>query len=348
MKLLIADTQYPKGHYNLNIHLLKLLSSLDFIEEVKVLNYKEYYRDIEKEKFKLLKLKCLFFSKNEYWGYILSFLNAIIIKMRLLCIKYDKVIFFTFDTLSFFLISIFTNKNIYLFHHNNADHLVNKYKSIFFNLYKNKVYHIVFEDFIKDYLVKKGVDSNLVYVIRHPLPVLLNTCQPLSNKKSKIFVGLGHGNDESLLCEIINKELETKILQNNNIKLVIRSQQKYIKLPPSVKIINDFLSKEEYENLYSEASGILILFPYSFKYRFSGTLLDAFYSKKIVIGRNIPIVKSFSQMYPNSCYIFDKVNVLFNLLLDKSEFDNDEYQIFLANYSDNNIQNQLNEVLFKG
>ena len=43
MKLLIADTIFPRGHHCLNKHLLKILLQNDEITDIKVLNYHDYY-----------------------------------------------------------------------------------------------------------------------------------------------------------------------------------------------------------------------------------------------------------------------------------------------------------------
>lgn len=348
MKILVADTQYPFGHQNLNNHIIKILSNISDVDMIKVLNYNEYYHKFNDPKISLLKLHYLLFCRNEYLRYILSFINAVILGIRLITIEYDKVVFFTFDTLSFGILRLFIRKPIYIFHHNNTDHLQNKYKYIFFKTYANNVHHILFADFIRTYLLKRGVKDSLLHTIPHPLPI--TSSHSISDKKEtdgsiKRFIALGHGNDESLISAIISYENKKRLLEFNKIELVIRSRQSSRNLPTSIKIISHYLTREEYDSLYTSATGVLILFSSNFKNRYSGTLLDAFYYRKNVIGRDIPIVQLFTQMYPKSCYVFKDEKDLVERLCSKLDFDENEYNNFLSIHSDNSIQHCLNEIL---
>lgn len=65
---------------------------------------------------------------------------------------------------------LFAGKESYLFHHRNTAELSNKYKRKIFLSYANSVNHIVFTEFIKDYLVNElHVTASRVFVLPHPL-----------------------------------------------------------------------------------------------------------------------------------------------------------------------------------
>ena len=202
MRLLIADTIFPKGHCCLNKHLLEILLRNEKIAEVKLIDYQDYYAN-HSNKVTSYNVSFLFKSKNAYLNYICQFLNSILIVFLCLRIRYDKVFFFTFDTLSFTLLRLVICKPIYLFHHNNTDHLLNKYKRKIFKTYMNKVNHVVFADFIKDYLVSIGVSANRIFVISHPLPDLSFTSKMQNTNGPNMYIALGHANDENIIHDLI-------------------------------------------------------------------------------------------------------------------------------------------------
>lgn len=64
MRLLIADTIFPKGHCCLNKHLLEILLRNEKIAEVKLIDYQDYYANHSNKVTSynvsfLLKVKCL-------------------------------------------------------------------------------------------------------------------------------------------------------------------------------------------------------------------------------------------------------------------------------------------------
>lgn len=347
MKLLIADTKFPKGHLKLNIHLLQLFSQISVIDELKVLNYKSFYNIDKIENVLYYNVPILFFFKNAYLNYISEFVNTLIVLFRCLTIKFDKIIFFTFDTLPFFLLRLGISTPIYLFHHNNTDHLQNRYKRFFFKLYMNKVRHIVFADFIRDYLISIGVNKRLIYILPHPLPAnLMNIHSTLPLNDETVYIALGHTNDEALIRELINYELVTHILERAHVKLIIRSTKEYCNLPPSIELINGFLSSKQYSYYYQIAKGVLILYSRFFINRFSGALLDALCAKKVIIGCNIPVIQYFHNRYPDCCIVFEDVLDLFDKLSSNSyRFNNDVYDDILFSFSDEKIEARLNEIL---
>lgn len=347
MKILIADTQFPFGHKMLNSHLLEILSQCEVVNELKVLNFRGYYSSVKYDNVKLYELSVLFSSKNVYINYLYQFLNVFVLFFRCIGLKYDRVIFFTFDTLPFFLLQYLLHKPIYLFHHNNTDHLQNKYKKLFFKCYMNNVNHIVLGDFIKKYLVNIGVNKDRIFILPHTLPYKTVPTQKLSKckKDNKCFIALGNSNDEELLSEIIDYERVNHLLEINNIKLVLRSQIYRNDLPVSITIISNYLSRQEYEDFYTQCDGVLILYPLSFINRYSGIMFDAFCSRKIVIGRKIPIVQYFAEKYPNSCMLFESVDHLFNLLCHNYTFDEKEFHSFVSFHSDGSVKSYFDDIL---
>ncbi|MCR6504314.1 hypothetical protein [Bacteroides muris (ex Fokt et al. 2023)] len=212
----------------------------------------------------------------------------------------------------------------------------------------NKVNHVVFADFIKDYLVSIGVSANRIFVISHPLPDFSFTSKMQNTNGPNMYIALGHANDENIIHDLIEYEKQKHCLERNNIHLVLRTQNSFNELPLSINIVTGFLAEEHYIDYYRKAKGVLILYPDYFKYRFSGVLLDALVAKKKVIGRNIPIVRYYAQRYPSCCSFFEGVDDLMKkILLDNIALNVNEevYTSFLSAHSDQVITSQLNEIL---
>jgi hypothetical protein len=340
MKILIVDTLFPIGHQLLNAKLISLISTkMDII----AFNYNNYYN--EKLRVNFIQIKFLFKPpKNIYLNIIAQILNAIIIGFKSIFIKYDRVILFTFDTITFPVLSIFLHKPGYLFHHNNTDHLQNKWKYKIFKLYKNKVNHIVFADFIKEYLIMKEVPENRIFTLPHPLVNSFfcekdNVNIPKSKNKDefKYYIGLGYANDKVLITKIVDYENKNQILKKNNIYLLLRSEIEVYETK-NIIIIKGYLQKEVYDSYFEKADGILTLYSNHYKNRFSGVVMDAFCHAKQVIGPNIPIIRYFNQLYPQNCKYFVTIAELFEYLQNSNtNFSSDEYIRFLENHSNKKI-----------
>lgn len=348
MRILVADTIFPKGHQKLNE---KLISFLSETNEVIIINNRDYY-SISLNKISNIKGHKILMIKNSnnfYLNCIIQLVNSIILISRSWFIKYDVVVFFTFDTVIFPFLRIgFLNKKIYVIHHNNTDHLLNTLKLKVFKTYMNKINHIVFLSFIKDFLVKSGVAKSKIHVIKHPItipPYTVENSYSAVNEKRITFSGLGHANDESLLRDFINYEKKTHILETNNIFVILRSQLMEYDNGKSIKIIKGYLSREAYDKYYQESDGILILYSSFFQNRFSGVVLDSLANSKRVLGTDIPVIRHYSSVYPNCCYVFHSIENLFAQIIEMDfNIPKESYLLFQNDYSDEEIKKELYEI----
>jgi hypothetical protein len=344
-KVIVFDTIFPEGHKELNEKFISFLASKT---EIIITNKNNYFSNINPKYGKTVKIPFFIsYRTNVFTNIIIYCINSFFGWISILKYRYNKVIFFTFDTVGFFFIlPFFTGKRKYLFHHNNTDHLQNKYKKVIFRLYMNKVIHIVFADYIKDYLIKEiGTNPNNICVLTHPL--IDNTIAKTdftSNNLYKTYIGLGFANDEKNIEEILSYENSTHILKNNNIQLILRSQIREL-ASDNIKIIKGFLSKEDYDTYYNHACGLVILYPPSY-IRYSGALLYSLNAKKRVIGSNIPTMKHFTSRYPQNCICFDSVKDLFVKLIDYSDmpFSLDEYDAFLKFHNADKIREEIIDI----
>ncbi|QIK59604.1 glycosyltransferase family 4 protein [Dysgonomonas sp. HDW5A] len=349
MEIVIFDAIYPLGHRGLNKKLVSIMSK-DY--NLILLNNNKFYKDVNFENVTIKNSRFVSYSNNNVWNIFLYLINVFIAWIALFQNKFDKVIFFTFDTVGFFFCRfLFFNKNISLFHHNNTDHLQNPMKRKIFSMYMNKVNHIVFAGYIKDYLVNEiKVDPSKVFVLTHPIidKCLVEKENDRSQQKESetIYIGLGYSNDQKIINDIIQYEEQTKILEEHNIKLILRSQINVFD-SKNIKVIKGFLSREEYDQYYNQSSGLIVLYPSYYKCRYSGSILEAFNSKKRVFGNKIPIVDFFSNNYPENCIEFGSIRELFEKLLyyRKISFSEKEYKSFLVFHSEEKIRKELISIL---
>lgn len=346
MKILIADMQYPKGHLSFNKHIIDIISS---DHEVTVINTQDFYKNIDNE---VIKIDNFWFPKRFDLAKRIAYsYNLLLLKNKIKNIEYDYIIFLSYENVALsFVYKKF--KNVVIFHHNNIDLLKSSYELGRFKKYMNKVQHVVMAEFIKDGLIKKtSVQPNQVTVVNHPLMETSSTIE-ISGKDEKtekrLFVGLGLGNDELLVKDIIDVELKTRLLEKNNIQLVLRSKQ-YNVDEVGIKVFNSFLPYDEYLDMYSKSSGCLLCYPMSFENRFSGSFMNAFQSRKKIIATENPMGTYLKNEYPINSDTIKNAEDLINKLINFDEnFSEVEYDKFKDMHSDKNIYLELMKVFKKG
>jgi hypothetical protein len=106
-----------------------------------------------------------------------------------------------------------------------------------------------------------------------------------------------------------------------------------------------FLTKDEYESLYNTSDFVLVIYPPSYRFRFSSVILNSMTKHKVLICNNIDIVRYFSEKYPNNCLMFDSVENFFDVIVEKHPFSEEERNIFIEEHSNESIEREINNVL---
>lgn len=348
MKILVADTVFPKGHKLLNNKLLSYLND----DEITVINSNGYYNKQLFPNYNFIDFEFDGENKISKTDRIREFVLNYRMTKSLKIKDFDKIIYFTFDTINFaFELPFLKSRNVYLFHHKNTSELSNKTYRIIFKTYANRVNHIVFSKSIADYLIDEiGVHKDLVHVLPHPIlmEVLEINKKAQSNKKNINWIGLGYGNDEYLIDEILNFEDKYHFLSKNNIYLTLRwsKPEKHL---DNIHVINGHMDIEDYKRLYNKSTGVLLLYPLNYTHRFSGALMDALACGKQVIGNDIPIVREFNSEYNSYCTAFTKVEDLLHLLklksLDTASLKSEDLIKFRKNHEDAQIKLKFRKIL---
>ena len=218
--------------------------------------------------------------------------------------NYSALLVITYNELTFPVGRLFLShfQNIFLLHNNNIDNMVlSPHRARLFSLFSNKVNHIVLADFIKDYLEKSFcITRNRILTL--PTPFSLSDISEVETINKDIdCLGISNGNDDSFIERLIIDEMSNSSIKNANLHIVLKSNNFHFD-NGFLTIINGFLPREQFDNYVSRAKVMLIPFPLSYKYRMSGTLVDALSHNIPVLVTPIVMTEHVISAYPNQVY----------------------------------------------
>jgi len=342
MRILVFDTWLPLAHRKLYNSIIELLSRSN---KLIVINKGGYY-DIKSENITYVNIPLLDVEHGGLWyKRFVHFVNFFMARIGILGNKYDSVLVTTYHTRHFkWQKRWLDKKELYLMEHYNVDDIAKPSMLSHYLSYANKVHHLVFAPFIGDYLHSLGVDNKLIHFIHHPL---FTVNVPVSAKRDDAYINVlspGLSNDEAIMDSIIEYEREFGILERNKVRLLLRSKKEYINIPSSIQFIKGFLSNEEYEELYNAADIVLVIYPLTYRFRFSSVILNSMTKHKVLLGNNIDIVQYFSEIYPNNCLVFDCIEEFFKIIVEKHCFSEEERDIFIKEHSKESIEQELNSI----
>lgn len=342
-KVLYLDFLYPNGHIRQNTTYINYLSE---IAKVYVLSPKGRYDKLPPE-VELIEKDSLSIKDGKILNR-LSSLNIMILSAILARkLKPEYIFVSTYDTLAFAVGRFFFRKQdkLFLLQHFNIDELENSVKRLFFMMYMRKVEYIVFEEFIKKYLVETfRLNEKRIHVLPHQLNENLTKI----NKIIYSCVGLSNSNDEKLVSEIIDIEKREELLRKAGSKVVLKS--KCMEFDNGfLRVIKGYLSNGQYNDYINNSQCIYMPFPSSFRYRMSGTLVDALSNNKMIFGSNIPLIHYFASQYPDVCKIINSAEEFFHHTLNTKSTLTDEqiknFEQFKIIHSAANIKEVLKMLL---
>lgn len=349
-KILIMDYIFPKGHVALNNNICQLISKIKDLD-IDVINSDNYIKVFPNVNYLEFNLKK---KNNGLIGKINQILNITTIYKKIQKNSYDIVWFNTFDTITFYFARILFRKykKIFIVYHKNTNELKNKVKSYFFSRYKNKVNHIVFEEFIKEYLVDKNyVNNKLVSVVPHPISLKGRILKEeiINKPDTKLLTGCGlsNSNSKDLVENIVIKERESKFLEKNGFSLWIKYPYNICNDTKSINLIKYQLSDEQYIDIIEKSDFTFMPFSKDYIYRVSGYLLDALTRAKPVIGTGAEIINKYSELYPNLVYQYSSFEDLIEIVqkIGNSRKIYLDYMKFINRHSDDNILITLASIL---
>lgn len=197
-------------------------------------------------------------------------------------------------------------------------------------MYSRKVNHIVLEGFIGDYIIHEfNIPDKNVFLFPHPL-----NSNDYSSVKEYDCVGISNSNDDEWIKKIIDIEAEKRLFAEKKCKVVLRST-KYNYDDGWLVVFNGWLDDSKYNDYINKAKRIFLPYPKTFRYRMSGSVVDAFSNHTSVIGSDIPLFLYYSEIYGDICQIVKSPEELFEAVLNKPDADKNEesFQRFIDGHS---------------
>lgn len=334
MDVLFLDFLYPRGHIRMNTEIINCLAT---ISKVSVLCPKEWYSSVNAE-VEMLEIKKGTLGK----GKLLNRLKILKVMKHSAALarkrKFDYVFISSYETVVFAIGRLLFRKNekLFLLHNNNIDELHNPIKRFFFKRYMKKVEHVVLEEFIGDYLVEAfDLDRDMVHTLPYPLYE-----NKLKESEHNIYscVGLSNSNDSNIIDEIIDIEKQQELFKKENCKVVLKSKSMEFD-NGYLTVVKGYLETDRYYEYINRAKCLLLPFPASFRYRMSGSLMDALSNNKIVFGIDIPLIRFYAEKYPSVCKTVYNVADIFDYVCnmnpestseDLGRFKNDHSSTVIA------------------
>lgn len=336
-KLFILDTMFSYGHINFNSFYLKILAERF---ELYILNNGQYYNELLSKNVHIINYK----MKNDLNSSIAIRFQMVnmfrFIQKNKLLTDIKLILVMGYDTLVFPLFYTICKPKIpvYVIQHQNLDDTRFKIKHFAFNLYKNKITHLVLDEEFRDMLTQKlKVKSKILY-----LPHYLSKID-FCNKESEsnIVVALSNSNDEGKIAGLITAE-KKGLLKSHNIQIYAKSNLIRYK-SDNLIVYKGYINDEIYVEKFKAAKAVLIMFPDSYDIRFSCTLIEGIINYKIVIGYNIPFVEIYRRRYPNVVKSFSNESGLFSIIdsLKNYNFDINERKLLISRLSEQTIRNEM-------
>ncbi len=350
MKLLYIDLISPAGHENYDMNMIRLMNKY-FDVDVRMrrtmlpLIPKDFYKTAqscpdeiypETWKGKCSRIRSMWSWRYHQYRYIKNVLEQE-------ASHYDRIFFSSIEVYSFMLATRFCqNKNIYFVDHG-VYRIKNKLTNFFYkNVLNSCINNIALEEYIQNYLLDRGVKTN-ISVIHHPIPAFPTTkWQSLQNKPAYEVFAPSSSNDETFISTLIEKR--GKI--SSNIRMTIRSHHNHCS-HNNLIVYNNRISREEYNRRFSEADFILVPYEDTYNYRTSAILFESLGMGKRVLLWGNNTLKNYFDGYPNCVCIFDNIDDLILKLssIKELKFDDEQIRMFMSRYSDDYIQLQIKNSL---
>lgn len=348
MKILFLDFLYPIGHRNQNASLIEILSTFSDVIVVCPKGYYDAFINI-KDKHNIHYISDPMMDMKIQKTSRSRILRTMLYSAKIKRIKryesLDCIIIASYDTILFPIWQLLISHNTpeFIIQHNNIDGLKNAIKRICFYTFAHKQHHLVFEEFIAEYLVNHfRIAASNITVIPHQMNVF--KAHKVNKTTYQYYcVGLSSSNDESFIQKLINMQKKDHIFKKKNSVYLKSSLYEYN--DGCLCVHKGYLSNDEYANLLCNSKIVFMPFPSSFRYRASGTLSDGIANGKIVVGTDIPILRYYSKKMPHSCFIIQNTDDFIKFLSMDFIININEIQLYINAHSNEQIENVLRNLV---
>lgn len=232
---------------------------------------------------------------------------------------FDKIIVLGYDPVMFLLMykKICSLGKVFLVEHHQLDEVdTSKWKNEIWNRYKNLVNHIVLDESIAVEMSKRfNINRKRIFIFPHPC-IFNDKKNVKKNESGKIKVlAISNSNDVRQVNELIESERKFKYFEKSSIEIILREKEGInIDGLTAFKCIKGFLTDEEYMRLNENSDIVWMPFPLDYKYRCSGTLIDAIAAGKKVISSEVLESLAYEKKFPELCKTYSNVNTIYKLI----------------------------------
>jgi len=346
-KVLYADPISYNNHYGYNYNNIRILSKICNLS----LFVKENYINTDSLEIE----ECFFWDKKYCWdniphktrlSYFIrtghSFLHNLRKILRLLKKnKYDLLIISCVDIALFSVATKFIKKNNIAF----VDHgiylsLERKYVKKSWKMLNKRLKVCALEAYFFPYIREELKIKNEIYLLRHPLNFNSKKTVASLGNKAFVFFAPSSSNPVSFAREL--KKKETLIPQN--IRIVCNGDFDYV--GDNLLVYSGKLPRDEYDEYFCKASGIIIPYDSSYNYRTSGVIFDSIVNKKPVIIQKGNTLSYYTSRYPSIFIPYDGYQELIEVISKKQIIINPScFDEFIKEYNDNEIRNEFLDLL---
>lgn len=321
MKILYIDPIYQTGHVNFNQIYIDYLYSKGYkIDFIFISDYAKFIKTKSTSYILNIEWKFLKGKHSPLINRIIYFTTLLYIKHKSKFYKYDKVIFSSFEEISFFFSGI---KGCYLINHVNIQGLHSPIKLYFFkSVFLHNIAVVLGKDSYS-FLSSLIPPKNILYS-SHGLPCPYEHSDNskyvniLSHFKHIIFSPSGNSSDSRFLEQLFISDSLNLFLKETNTVIVIRSHS--LSIPPfdNFIIINKFLSPCDYQYIFLKADWIILAYPPTFKFRASGVLFECFANNKQCFLSAIPAMLDYKNHFLYNPY-FSNIKELIERIQSSKE-----------------------------
>ena len=342
-RIIISDILYPEGH---NALTSKWVSILSESFNITLVGKKNYYEGIRKEipEIPVIHVRQSFFKRVEFLKTLSVVINLIRVAFAVRRINYDKIVFLsTHNAALYFAYRFFKKGSIVVVHHYDIDRTMSlPWETRIFKKYANKIHHVVLAEFIADGLSENFmIDRDLIHVVYQP--IIRKSENKSLLKRNDRFILLGRKNSEKCVKELI--ELDKSFNEKNKYQFLVRAKNISYS-SENVEIFDKFMSYDEYCSLLDTNVACVVIYPDTYRYRYSGVMDDAISHGLYILCYDIPVGRYFKSQCPNNVRLFADTEELWKLAsCNLPIIEEKEYEIFLESHSDSCVLDQWISVL---
>lgn len=253
---------------------------------------------------------------------IIYFLALLYIRLKVNLNDYEQIILSSYDEVSLSIMPLC--RNMRLTSHGNGLGFENPIKR---KLLKHLARHntfIVFNEEMRRPFLDNGIEQ--VDIVSHgcipPYQFHPNVTIPVdvSGYETVIFHP-SSSPDSDFIAQLAGNSELLSLLEKENMLLILRNCHKKGWDSRHVKIINHYLSTDEYQQMFLHSDIILIAYPDDFRFRVSGVSYECVANGKRLLAKRLPTLNYCREFY-NYNPMFDNVSQLCERIIElKSQPD---------------------------